>query len=519
MALPEWHIAVKLAEQPLAPKSILRLPETELGECPLGGCSISHLKQLITGKLQESMPDPELIDLIYCGRKLRDDQTLDFYGIQSGSTVHVLRKSWPEPDQKPEPVDKVAAVREFRVLHTALHSSPAYRDAVFKMLGNKESLDQIIVATPGLSSDPVALGESNCDPEELRKGLIPDGGRDRPKSRLDSWQGEGRVKKKPLIFDPFVERTKASSRVDPEGSEVSSRVDPEGSEVSSRVDPEGSEASSRVDPEGSEASSRVDPEGSKASSSVDPEGVPGCLEEFVPGSRGSAGGGCAPSPSGQVPAFPCALLQLCPSVSRLIPAHPALVNAIVLVLHSVAGSTALPAPDTSSRAMALGSYRDMPGGFLFEGLSDDEDDFHQSTRSTPSSSASSSRPASLGYAGAAGPRPITQSELATALALASTPESSSHTPTPGTQGHSSGTSPMSSSVQSGTPITNDLFSQALQHALQASGQPSLQSQWQPQLQQLRDMGIHDDELSLRALQATGGDIQAALELIFAGGAP
>lgn len=46
-----------------------------------------------------------------------------------------------------------------------------------------------------------------------------------------------------------------------------------------------------------------------------------------------------------------------------------------------------------------------------------------------------------------------------------------------------------------------------------------QSQWQTQLQQLRDMGIQDDELSLRALQATGGDIQAALELIFAGGAP
>jgi hypothetical protein len=46
-----------------------------------------------------------------------------------------------------------------------------------------------------------------------------------------------------------------------------------------------------------------------------------------------------------------------------------------------------------------------------------------------------------------------------------------------------------------------------------------QIQWQPQLQQLRDMGIQDDELSLRALQATGGDIQAALELIFAGGAP
>nr|KAF6488287.1 ubiquitin like 7 [Rousettus aegyptiacus] len=123
MSLSDWHLAVKLADQPLAPKSILRLPETELGEYSLGGYSISFLKQLIAGKLQESVPDPELIDLIYCGRKLKDDQTLDFYGIQPGSTVHVLRKSWPEPDQKPEPVDKVAALREFRVLHTALHSS------------------------------------------------------------------------------------------------------------------------------------------------------------------------------------------------------------------------------------------------------------------------------------------------------------------------------------------------------------------------------------------------------------
>ncbi|XP_014406007.1 PREDICTED: ubiquitin-like protein 7 [Myotis brandtii] len=287
MSLSDWHLAVKLADQPLATKSILRLPETELGEYSLGGYSISFLKQLIAGKLQESVPDPELIDLIYCGRKLKDDQTLDFYGIQPGSTVHVLRKSWPEPDQKPEPVDKVAALREFRVLHTALHSSSSYREAV--------SLMNMITA------------------------------------------------------------------------------------------------------------------------------------------KGSAYG--------------------------------------------------------FSWASFLES-------------------------STPSS-----RPASLGYSGAAGPRPITQSELATALALTSTAESSSHTPTPGTQSHSLGTSPLSSGVQSGTPITNDLFSQALQHALQASGQPSLQSQWQPQLQQLRDMGIQDDELSLRALQATGGDIQAALELIFAGGAP
>uniref|UniRef100_A0A4W3HLE1 Ubiquitin-like 7a (bone marrow stromal cell-derived) n=1 Tax=Callorhinchus milii TaxID=7868 RepID=A0A4W3HLE1_CALMI len=320
-------------------------------------------------------------NLVYCGRKLKDEQTLDFYGIQGGSTIHVLKKSWPEPDEKTEPVDRAAAAREFRVLQTALHASPGYRDAVFKMLGNKESLDQIIVATPGLSSDPIALGVLQD------KDLFV------------------------LFTDPSL-------------------------------------------------------------------------------------------------------------LDTLISSHPALVNAMVLVLHSVAGAAPPPSSASNSRNLPSSSYSDMPGGFLFEGLSDDEDEFQQNTRSGPSSSnVSGSRPATLGYSGSVGPRPITQSELATALALASTPESSAATPTPGTQGTSSSLSPvLGSGLPSATPISHDIFSQALQQALQASSISALQNQWQPQLQQLRDMGIQDDELSLRALQATGGDIQAALELIFAGGA-
>lgn len=35
------------------------------------------------------------------------------------------------------------------------------------MLSNKESLDQIIVATPGLSSDPIALGKYRAELEEV----------------------------------------------------------------------------------------------------------------------------------------------------------------------------------------------------------------------------------------------------------------------------------------------------------------------------------------------------------------
>ncbi|XP_067829610.1 ubiquitin-like protein 7a isoform X2 [Heptranchias perlo] len=332
-------IAVKLADQPLAPKVALYLPE-ELQQGPGGGVRISALKELIADKLPGSAAAPELIELVYCGRKLKDEQTLDFYGIQAGSTIHVLKKSWPEPEQKTEPVDQAAAAREFRVLQAALHASPAYREAVFKMLGNKESLDQIIVATPGLSNDPIALGVLQD------KDLFV------------------------LFTDPSL-------------------------------------------------------------------------------------------------------------LDTLISSHPALVNAMVLVLHSVTGAAPLPTAASNSRNIPSRSYSEVPGGFLFDGLSDDEDEFQQNTRPIPSSSnASGSRPATLGYSGSVGPRPITQSELATALALASTPESSAATPTTGAQ-----------------------------------------NQWQPQLQQLRDMGIQDGELSLRALQATGGDIQAALELIFAGGAP
>ncbi|XP_026058773.1 ubiquitin-like protein 7 isoform X1 [Carassius auratus] len=379
MALSEWRLSLKLLDQPSLPKSVLQFPDTEPGDVPPGEYRVSTLKQLVSAQIPDAIPDPELIELVYCGRKLKDDLTLESYGIQSGSTVHILRKSWPEPEIRPEPVDKVAAAREFRVLQAALHTSTAYRDSVFKMLNNRESLDQIIVATPGLSSDPVALG------------VLQD-------------------------KDLFIQFTDPSM------------------------------------------------------------------------------------------------------LDTLANSHPALVNAIILVLHSVAGSVPPQQSAGSSRNVSSSSYSDMPGGFLFEGMSDDEEDFQSGSRGGPSTLASGlggMRPASLGYNGAVGPRPITQSELATALALASTPESSAATPTTGNQGPSSGASPN----PAGTPITNDLFNQALQQALQVSSISSLHNQWQSQLQQLRDMGIRDEELILRALQATGGDIQAALELIFARGAP
>ncbi|XP_031443316.1 ubiquitin-like protein 7b [Clupea harengus] len=377
MATPDWYLSLKLVDQP---KSVFQFPEAEPGDVAPGGYRIATLKQLVAAQLSDTLPDPELIEFVHCGRKLKDEQTLESYGIQCGSTLHILRKTWPEPQPNAEPVNKATAAREFRLLQAALHSNATYKDSVFKMLASKESLDQIIVATPGLSSDAMALG------------VLQD-------------------------KDLFVQFTDPSM------------------------------------------------------------------------------------------------------LDMLVQSHPALVNAIILVLHSVAGSMPAQAGSSSSRNATASSYSEMPGGFLFEGMSEDEDDFQSGSQAGSSrrhGASSGGRPASLGHSGATGPRPITQAELATALALASTPESSAATPT---TGHQSEASSGGTSLTAGTPVSSDLFSHALQQALQASSMPGAQpGRWQSQMQQLRDMGIQDEDLMLRALQATNGDIQSALELIFAGGA-
>jgi hypothetical protein len=44
----------------------------------------------------------------------------------------------------------------------------------------------------------------------------------------------------------------------------------------------------------------------------------------------------------------------------------------------------------------------------------------------------------------------------------------------------------------------------------------LREQFERFLPQMREYGITDDSLSLRALQATNGDVEAALNLIYAG---
>ena len=73
-------------------------------------------------------------------------------------------------------------------------------------------------------------------------------------------------------------------------------------------------------------------------------------------------------------------------------------------------------------------------------------------------------------------------------------------------------------------ITTNMFQQAMQQALLASHagqagqetQESADSDLASKVERMREMGIVDEGLALQALQIMGGDLQAAVDLIFSG---
>jgi len=102
---------------------------------------------------------------------------------------------------------------------------------------------------------------------------------------------------------------------------------------------------------------------------------------------------------------------------------------------------------------------------------------------------------------------ITASQLQSALMAAFGGPSTSGAMPPVLQ-QSDGSQPSGAPAASGSgsTITSDFFQQAMAQAASASTDAALQ--------QLRDMGITDENVARQALTATGGDIQAALDLIF-----
>ncbi|XP_973179.3 ubiquitin-like protein 7 [Tribolium castaneum] len=90
---------------------------------------------------------------------------------------------------------------------------------------------------------------------------------------------------------------------------------------------------------------------------------------------------------------------------------------------------------------------------------------------------------------------------------------------------------MPSTPSSSNVITNEMFSNAIQQAVGSLGglgaanppnrgeEESLETitrRLQPQLQQMHEIGLRNDSVNIRALQATSGDVEAAIDLVFNG---
>ncbi|XP_013389261.1 ubiquitin-like protein 7 [Lingula anatina] len=106
----------------------------------------------------------EQIELIYCGRCLQDDETLESYGVKPGTTVHALKKTNIEDNEQPlEKMDKASIQQVVTALQAAI-INPSHRAVLEQMLKNSETVDNIIAATPKLDKDPVAVAMIQ-DPE------------------------------------------------------------------------------------------------------------------------------------------------------------------------------------------------------------------------------------------------------------------------------------------------------------------------------------------------------------------
>ncbi|KAK5649414.1 hypothetical protein RI129_000443 [Pyrocoelia pectoralis] len=190
--------------------------------------------------------------------------------------------------------------------------------------------------------------------------------------------------------------------------------------------------------------------------------------------------------------------------------HPALIDAA----HRIA---AFVSKETQSSSFNTEAGTSSGYSYSLEALSDDED--MESPNETPQEATPLTRNSSYNA--------ITAAQLAAAIAnatnatygLPNSPGNTSSTPT--------------GAANTNTIITSEMFSSAMQQAFSSSSQnqtpttntlgnnitesfEAMARRLQPQLQQMREMGLVNEVVNIRALQTTSGDVQAAIELVLSG---
>lgn len=192
------------------------------------------------------------------------------------------------------------------------------------------------------------------------------------------------------------------------------------------------------------------------------------------------------------------------TVRKVAEEHPVLIEAANYIISRVQDEQANVSPNQPTTSTGY--------SYSLEALSDDDD--MDSNSDTNVSQHPLTRNSSYNA--------ITAAQLAAAIANATNTQFNTN---------SAG---MPNTPTSSNFITNEMFTNAIQQAFAFGGSnnagfsPALPNRseeetlenitrrLQPQLQQMHEMGLVNDSVNIRALQATSGDVNAAIELVFNG---
>ncbi|PSN33669.1 hypothetical protein C0J52_21787 [Blattella germanica] len=159
----------------------IRLSPNSFQRVSISGVNLeSKVEQLKLEASKATNLPKHFLELIYCGNILDDESILQACGVKPGVMVHVLKKKEKDP---PPPVRAMteADVQELVMAFRTFTRHPNYRSALHiqkkselltlwlkltERLSRPEVLENIMMATPGLSDDPVAISILQ-DPELL----------------------------------------------------------------------------------------------------------------------------------------------------------------------------------------------------------------------------------------------------------------------------------------------------------------------------------------------------------------
>ncbi|KAG1665536.1 Ubiquitin-like protein 7 [Nymphon striatum] len=464
-------------------------------------------------------------EIIYAGQCLKNNQNLNFYGIKNGSTLYALKSPFNQTISQPTNplVDEAAISQSIHALRTAIRN-PSFRSKIYNLKKN-EVLNNIISETPGLAQDHIAI---NKDFFSVAATKPP--GRGRLYGGLHMYVNPKLNAKKTLKSKAWFTHHLRSLRSNCLHLRHLSTLDPSFTRycVARTAYHKGIRYAKAAYLHKKSEMLIINAKelGIKAlhrdikitpSSSISIHSLfDHCKNLFISDNP-------LPSEFTQIPSCerenhpllypyslqeikavllrvkskayflqdPELLMQLTDksTMTHILKSHPCLLVAIGHVTAAVHDHTA---PSYTS-------------GFSYSlnGLSDEDDDGGENDVSRL---LVAPRNESVGS--------ITSAQLASALAAVTATSSSDSGQSSSSSGGTSGQS-SSSGTSSQQIITTNMFNDAMHQALSGvtpARNPATNTQ--AQLEQLRAMGITDDAVSLHALELTGGNVQAALELIF-----